>query len=287
MNRNVLMLATLLFCTLASVAIGKSETLPRAVMKAQYTAIAAESRKENGDTFSTNYQFILQIAPGYSYYYNPRTYYVDSLEHDPAGRKVLEQITSAAFEEFMRSGAQPFKIMEEKGVMQQSRTLNRKNFAAGVIDVWDSTGGDKHHYTVPMDDIKWEILDSTKTVMGYECQLAEADYHGRKWYAWFAQEIPVTDGPWQLCGLPGLILEAETADKLYSFEINGLEKCDEPLKEPFDTEKYYNSDRIAFLKVKAYGRNNRSAQINAMTGGKVNINMKQKEYFDLIETDYN
>ena len=66
-----------------------------------------------------------------------------------------------------------------------------------------------------------------------------------------------------------------------------MEKCDEPLKEPFDTEKYYNSDRIAFLKVKAYGRNNRSAQINAMTGGKVNLNMKQKEYFDLIETDYN
>ena len=55
-----------------------------------------------------------------------------------------------------------------------------------------------------------------------ECVEATANYRGRTWTAWFAPEIPVQDGPWKLCGLPGLILEAHDANSDYIFEATGL-----------------------------------------------------------------
>lgn len=51
--------------------------------------------------------------------------------------------------------------------------------------------------------------DSTADVLGYECVMAESDYHGRRWRAWFSPDLPLPFGPWKLHGLPGLILKAE------------------------------------------------------------------------------
>lgn len=90
-----------------------------------------------------------------------------------------------------------------------------------------------------------------------------------------------------MCGLPGLILEAETEDGEYGFEITGLQQCDESFKPVLiDPDKLFHSPRKAFLKMKDYGRRNRSARISAMTGGKVNVNADYKGTDDYLETDY-
>ena len=62
------------------------------------------------------------------------------------------------------------------------------------------------------------------TIVGYTCQKATADFRGRRWTAWFTMDIPVGDGPWKLCGLPGLILKASEEDGLYSFTCVGISK---------------------------------------------------------------
>lgn len=36
-------------------------------------------------------KFILQIGEGTSYYYDPQTYYVDSLMNDPVGRGIYDE----------------------------------------------------------------------------------------------------------------------------------------------------------------------------------------------------
>ena len=77
-------------------------------------------------------------------------------------------------------------------------------------------------YTETWEKPEWEIEDETRTILGYECVKATADYRGRKWIAWFAPEIPVQEGPWKLCGLPGLILEAYDTDRDYTFEGCGI-----------------------------------------------------------------
>lgn len=266
---------------------------PRAFLKAEYESMSKTINTNTGDTITNNRDFVLRIGQGQSFYFDPQTNRIDSLENDPQGKIMLEQADNAAMEKAIANmkaglGESWFDIREEMGINRGSRYKNMKNFELRTITVWDSQMGDRYRYPVEMDDLQWELLDSTKNVLDYECQLASADYHGRKWYAWFTQEIPVQDGPWQLCGLPGLIMEAATADGEYGFTIKGLQQCDEPLGDPYENpDKIFKTTRIALLRMKDYGSRNRAAQINALTGGAVNIKPTEyKENIDFIETDY-
>ena len=55
-----------------------------------------------------------------------------------------------------------------------------------------------------LDPLNWIIFnDSTKTIGGYHCMLAQCDLCGWNIKAWFTPEIPVGCGPWRLWGLPG------------------------------------------------------------------------------------
>lgn len=73
---------------------------------------------------------------------------------------------------------------------------------------YDSAGMDKYFYEEQPGEWNWEIGGAVKGILGYECIEATTEFHGRKWTAWFAPEVPVQNGPWKLGGLPGLILEA-------------------------------------------------------------------------------
>lgn len=54
--------------------------------------------------------------------------------------------------------------------------------------------------------INWHISSDTLTILGHVCTLAEADFRGRHYLAFFTTEIPVVAGPWKFIGLPGLVL---------------------------------------------------------------------------------
>ena len=283
----------LTYICLAVVSVLSFADSPRAFLKAEYESMSKTINTNTGDTITNNRDFVLRIGQGQSFYFDPQTNRIDSLENDPQGKIMLEQADNAAMEKAIANmkaglGESWFDIREEMGINRGSRYKNMKNFELRTITVWDSQMGDRYRYPVEMDDLQWELLDSTKNVLDYECQLASADYHGRKWYAWFTQEIPVQDGPWQLCGLPGLIMEATTADGEYGFTIKGLQQCDEPLGDPYENpDKIFKTTRIALLRMKDYGSRNRAAQINALTGGAVNIKPTEyKENIDFIETDY-
>lgn len=263
-----------------------AEERDMAKLKAQYVAWKSYDNKKHDNPRKREYKYILQIGDGLSYYYDPQTYYVDSLNNDPAGCAIRDKVMGDAFRQARDTGEDPFKLMREKGLMADSRYKCRKNFSTNLITVWDSNG-DIYQYEVDMNDLSWELCDSTTTILDYECYLATADYHGRRWTAWFAPEIPVQDGPWQLCGLPGLIMKAQTDGGEYGFEITGLQKCSEPFKPTLiNPDKLFKTKRISFLKMRDYSRRNRSAQIAAMTNGKVIVNADYKGTVDFLETDY-
>lgn len=67
---------------------------------------------------------------------------------------------------------------------------------------------------------KWEHIDSTKTIGGFTCKLATTEFRGRKYYAWYTEEIPTNFGPWKLTNLNGLILQAH--DEKNVFTLNAL-----------------------------------------------------------------
>jgi GLPGLI family protein len=63
-----------------------------------------------------------------------------------------------------------------------------------------------------INNINWKFYDSTKTILEYKCQKASCVLNGRKFDVFFTTELPFSDGPWKLFGLPGLILEATSDD---------------------------------------------------------------------------
>lgn len=70
---------------------------------------------------------------------------------------------------------------------------------------------------------QWNIMSDTLTVAGYLCQKATCDFRGRTFIAWFAPDIPTSNGPWKFGGLPGLILKVYDKDGLYIFECIKIE----------------------------------------------------------------
>ncbi|MDE6379826.1 MAG: GLPGLI family protein [Muribaculaceae bacterium] len=277
-------LTSLIFSTAAIIALGEH---PMAILKAQYTEWNRREGSNDKQPYIHEDKFILQIGNGSSYFYDPQTFYIDSLENDPSGRVILDQALADALREFSETGADAFAILEKAGLMSKSHYKCRKQFSDNLISVWQTNGADEYEYTVDMNELNWELCDSTHTVLDYECNLASAYYHGRKWKAWFATDIPVQDGPWQLCGLPGLIMKAETEDGEYGFIITGLQQCNETFKPVLiDPDKLYKTKRKTYLKMRDYGRRNRSAQISAMTNGAVKVNVDYTGKDDFLETDY-
>jgi GLPGLI family protein len=69
----------------------------------------------------------------------------------------------------------------------------------------------------------WEIADDTLIVADYLCQKATCRFRGRDYTAWFANDIPINNGPWKFGNLPGLILKVENEEKPFAFECVKIE----------------------------------------------------------------
>jgi len=93
----------------------------------------------------------------------------------------------------------------------------------------------------------WEMDTATEEILGYICQKAHTHYGGRDWTVWFTSDIPISEGPWLLRGLPGLILKAHDAEKQYVFECSTLGKSHYPRTIGVDVERdYRNTSKQAF-----------------------------------------
>lgn len=97
-----------------------------------------------------------------------------------------------------------------------------KNYPEGKVTETAYFDMEDWRYEEDWEKPDWSISDESKEILGYQCFKATADYRGRRWTAWFAPEIPIQDGPWKLCGLPGLILEAGDNYDMYHFIASGL-----------------------------------------------------------------
>lgn len=73
----------------------------------------------------------------------------------------------------------------------------------------------------------WKILPEMTKIGDYKVQKAETDFAGRRWIAWFTQDVPVMDGPYKFSGLPGLIVKVEDSKGQYSFDLKETKKIAE------------------------------------------------------------
>ena len=72
--------------------------------------------------------------------------------------------------------------------------------------------------------MKWTILNQFTTIKNNYCQKAVTTFRGRDYTVFFALNIPIQDGPWKFCGLPGLIVMGSDSKGIFKFEMTNFEK---------------------------------------------------------------
>lgn len=181
------------------------------------------------DNFTSD-DMLLQIAPnGISKFSSFKNLTVDSI----VLRCSDEQLYRAASEGKLNNG--------------EFMTIY-KNHPAGKVTHIEKICMDWFRYEEDMPMLKWELTDSITNVLGYECQSAKCIFRGREWTAFYTEDIPLTEGPWKLHGLPGLIMKAYDENGHYSFECIGIKsKAERPItiyKVPFNKvnrKDYYDT----------------------------------------------
>lgn len=83
-----------------------------------------------------------------------------------------------------------------------------------------------YEYTGQLPKLDWVILDRDTTILGYPCHTARTEYAGRKYIAWYTEDIPIPYGPHKFSGLPGLILTIQDTEREIYFEMIGIERVD-------------------------------------------------------------
>lgn len=125
-----------------------------------------------------------------------------------------------------------------------------KNFKNNQIIFDDQIFDEYYTYSEPLKGIKWKLTDNKAELLGYEVQKAVAYYGGRHWEAWFAPQIPISDGPYKFHGLPGLILKINDSENHYVFVVKSLSVIDEEIFLVRKTQNRINLTKKEFFYVR-------------------------------------
>lgn len=144
------------------------------------------------------------------------------------------------------------------------------------------------YYEEKKEVMQWEIHPDTIHLHQFVCQKATTNWGGRKWTAWFTMDVPISDGPYKFCGLPGLVLSIADQDKYFTFDMVSISKVDK-LSLSFEQVRpdliLQKTTKDAFYKDRKGLRNNITAYA-AATGTKLNEEAKRKVTLD-AKTDNN
>mgnify|MGYP003549924167 FL=1 len=252
----------------------------KADIEVSYTMTSPHMR--TGKLGDSTHQYILLANSSQSKFYSPRTEQIDSLCSTPDGEAKFKEMQRAAalagnFDDIPRRDGSMYVV---------------KSTDTDVMKVYDTAGMEQYVVEEPIENIDWTLSeDSLKIVLGYDCIMATADYHGRKWTAWFTPEIPLQAGPWKLAGLPGLILEADADNGVYSFVATGIQNTTRQISQVYLADRYEKVSRKDLLKAQRSFLDNPLGQINAKYGDKGvvvsgDVKFADASVVDLIESDY-
>ncbi|MDE6768973.1 MAG: GLPGLI family protein [Muribaculaceae bacterium] len=145
-------------------------------------------------------------------------------------------------------------------------------------------------YSDRLPVIDWSFIpDTTRNVIGYECQLAECDFAGRHYSAWFTPELPLPYGPYKFGGLPGLILEMQDSEGQFVWTATGFERADTPISVYDYTEEKQCTKEEADKTIARIYKAPNAFLLAAMGGGKgrlmvVGKDGKTRDATDIEET---
>ena len=99
-----------------------------------------------------------------------------------------------------------------------------KNYPRKGMLTYTLDKGKSFIYNEPIVKKNWILEEGDTTILGYACKKASCTFRHRTWNVWYALDIPFSEGPWKLDGLPGMILKAEDTKGQYFFECIGMKE---------------------------------------------------------------
>lgn len=116
-------------------------------------------------------------------------------------------------------------------------TSNKRIFKTklGIFKVINEVRGQLFKYD---DDanLKWKLLKEVDSINGMKVQKASTVFRGRKYIAYYSEEIPMSFGPYKFSGLPGLILKIYDVKKHISFNLIRLTPFNKKIPLNYDNE---------------------------------------------------
>jgi len=125
-----------------------------------------------------------------------------------------------------------------------------KYFKENKLTYKDQVMMDRYIYETPLNFINWHLTDQKSEHMGHTVQKATARFGGRKWEAWFAPAIPISDGPYKFNGLPGLILKIQDTENHFVFSAESMLEPEEEIAIYRVRSKTHRVPREQFLSIK-------------------------------------
>lgn len=123
-------------------------------------------------------QMRLDIGSNITHFYNQ--------SKEQWGQQVIQMLLSSGVIDLRK--AEPVKCMDFeflKNYPKNGQTLFQESWALRT-----------YHCIEKTETPDWQLIpDSTTTIIGYHCQLAKTNFKGRTWLAWYAEDIPVPEGP--------------------------------------------------------------------------------------------
>lgn len=167
------LLTLTVMCLVAIAAV--AQNVQQAQIKALYKYTELR-RHIQGHDFEETDDMILLASPVGSRFFSVKTEEYDSLMASPGGKEKYRELLNVA--------AATALIIENGSLTVDRNKVNLpshgKNFQvtrsdnADFLTVIDNAAQEDFTYTVPMSELQWNMGDSTKIILGYECQVSDS-----------------------------------------------------------------------------------------------------------------
>lgn len=164
--------------------------------------------------------------------------------------------------DFSSFNQEAFMRMRKEIPSTQFKYVIYKGVMPGKVTYSSQIVNDKYYYSQDKNMFDWKIQSTLDTIAGFSVQKATTRFGGRNYTAWFTNEIPISDGPYKFCGLPGLIVKVSDQKNHYNFQLKQLQRFQISIPAEFDEndfvkttqkrllqlEEEYESDPVGFIR---------------------------------------
>lgn len=213
----------------------QAQSTPAACLRAVYQL---DYRLDSAVAMPTRVQMILRVSNGFSRFQSTSRYFLDS---------VYMSLRDAPEQERLQKSLDATR----KGGRNKLSYTILKEPAKNLVAYHDNIITGDYQYQEKAPVFSWKVTSAKKNIAGYECQQAYTRFGGRTWEAWFAHDVPVSDGPYKFYGLPGLIMQVRDTQDHYVFSLLCLDTNPQPFNAAADSGAPLSSSSSAPVLAKA------------------------------------